>query len=146
MRRRNQRAFGRVGAVTVETAIVISTFILFMYGVLEYGRLTMARHLLDNAAREGARQAVVNTEEMTTADIQNTVSYYLSIPSLTNVNTSVFKADPVTQANLGAWTDAAFNDCIAVQVTADYTPILPVPGLSGTQTLKTIAIMTCEGN
>lgn len=132
--------------MTVETAIVISTFLLMMFGVLEYGRLLMARHLLDNAAREGARQAVVNTEEMSTTDIQNTVTYYLAIPSLTNISSSVFKADPTTQANLGAWTDAGFGDSIAVQVSADYQPILPVPGLPNTISLKTIAIMTCEGN
>jgi Flp pilus assembly protein TadG len=55
--RRDQRC----GTALVETAAIISVFLLLLFGVLEYCRFLYVRQLIANAAREGARYAVVNT-------------------------------------------------------------------------------------
>src|SRR5438067_5589374 len=53
----------RPGAHLVEFAVVSIFFFLILFGILEYGRLVMIINLMDNAAREGARYAVVNTNQ-----------------------------------------------------------------------------------
>ena len=45
----------RNATTLVETAIVISVCLLFLFGIVEYGRFLMIQHLINNAAREGAR-------------------------------------------------------------------------------------------
>ena len=150
----------RNATTLVETAIVISVCLLFLFGIVEYGRFLMIQHLINNAAREGARRAVAGTNTATpttTADIQNTVTTALAGQYLQNVSITVYKADPTTGASQGVWTDTAFGDGIAVKVTGDYQPMLPTlvlqKGLavfSGFQTqtitVKATALMRSEGN
>lgn len=150
----------RDATTLVETAIVIGVCLLFLFGILEYGRFLMLQHLITNAAREGARQAIASTNTATpttTTDIQNTVTTKLAGQYLQNVTISVYKADPSSGASQGLWTDAAFGDGIAVQVTGDYQPMLPtvvvqkaLAVFSGFQTqtisLKAVALMRCEAN
>ena len=62
---------------------------------------------------------------VTTQQIINTVNNGLAGQALSNVNVQVFQADPVTLANLGAWNTTPYGGAIAVQLDADYTPILP---------------------
>ena len=54
MHRRRRR-----GAVIVEAAMVIPILLLLMFGIFEYGRFMLVRNVLNHAAREGARHAVV---------------------------------------------------------------------------------------
>ena len=49
----------RRGATTVEAAFVLPIFLLFIMGIYEYGRYLMVLHVSTNAARDGARLAVV---------------------------------------------------------------------------------------
>src|SRR5438067_503305 len=51
----------RTGATVVETAAVVVVFLLFLFGIMEYCRVIFVRQLIENAAREGARYAVVNS-------------------------------------------------------------------------------------
>jgi TadE-like protein len=44
----------------VEFALIIPIFLLFVFGILDLGRAVYAYHTLNNAAREGARVAVVD--------------------------------------------------------------------------------------
>ena len=45
----------RHGTVTIEFSLMFFLLVLFMFAIFEYGRLLMIRHLVNNAAREGAR-------------------------------------------------------------------------------------------
>lgn len=122
----------RRGTTMVEVALVLSLFLLFAFGICEYGRFVMTRQLLTNAAREGARYAVVHTYDGTTADVRNHVDQMLGGQGKQlqnyNKNTSieVFKANPDTGANLGDWRNAAFGDEITVRISGTYRPVLPV--------------------
>src|SRR4051794_15503661 len=96
----------RSGRTAVEAAIVINVLVVLLMGVFEYGRLMMIRQLMDNAAREGARYAVVNTSStsgVTTAQIQSTVTGYLAGQTVNNLVVQVYQADPTSGANIGAW-------------------------------------------
>ena len=141
----------RRGAAVPETAIVLSVVLVCLLGVFEYGRIVMIRQLLNNAVREGARTAIVGTAAnppTTTDQIIGQVQDSLAGQSLDNVNVQVYLADPATGENLGAWDTAAYGGAIAVQIDADYTPILPTSLgiLPSPLHLSAVSIMLSEAN
>lgn len=124
---RIRRSRPRTGATAVEFAVVFTLFLLIVFGIFEYARYVMMRQLLENAAREGARFAVVHTYDSTTADVEAQVMRRLvgQEQQLQNLAIQVYRADPTTGANLGAWTDARFGESICVQVNGDFNTVLP---------------------
>jgi hypothetical protein len=71
----------RRGAAVVEFAIVAPVFFLLVFGMIEYGRMVMVQQILTNASREGARFAVVQSANNTTA-VQDVVEDYLQSASI----------------------------------------------------------------
>jgi Flp pilus assembly protein TadG len=137
----------RAGAALVETAVAMIICLIFLFAIFEYGRFVMMKQLLENAVREGARQAIVTTNTLTDSDIQNTVTTFLAGQPLTITSFGVYKADPNTGNNIGSWNSAAFGQSIAVDVTGTYNPILPTFGmLPNPVTLKAKATMNSEAN
>ncbi|MGH2489245.1 MAG: TadE/TadG family type IV pilus assembly protein [Candidatus Limnocylindria bacterium] len=55
------------GQSLVEFALILPVLILILVGIFDGGRLVFANHTVNNAAREGGREAIVNQTE---ADIQ----------------------------------------------------------------------------
>jgi Flp pilus assembly protein TadG len=51
----------RRGATLAESALVIAVFLLVLFGIFEYCRFLMVLHVANNAARDAARYAAVNT-------------------------------------------------------------------------------------
>src|SRR5947209_7591507 len=84
LRRRKDRARG--GAM-VEMALLIPLFTMFVFGQIEASRAGMVAQLLTNAAREGARVAVLpdTTDSTAVTDRVNQVlaGSGLSFPSVT---------------------------------------------------------------
>jgi Flp pilus assembly protein TadG len=147
MQRPSPAKHERNGTTLVETTVVLLACLMFLLAIFEYGRFLMLRHLLDTAAREGARLAVVNTQSLTTADIQSKVNSYLSGQPVNLSSCQVYKADPTTGANVGLWTDAAFGDPIAVDIQGSYHPILPGLGfLKDPVTMNAKVVMLSEAN
>ncbi len=141
----------RRGAAVLETALVLNLLLLGLLGIFEYGRLVMIRQLMDNAAREGARLAVVGTAadpEVTTAQIQSTVLSYLAGQSLSGVSVSVYQANPTTWANIGLWNQTPYGGAIAVEIDATYVPIIPTTFgiLPSPMPLKVVSMMLSEAN
>lgn len=56
---KNQKPSDRIGATTVEFAIVSPIFFLIVFTMFEFARLNVIRHTADNAAYEAARTAIV---------------------------------------------------------------------------------------
>jgi hypothetical protein len=191
-----------LAAHVVELAIVCPIFFLFLFGILEYGRYVMTLQIVINAAREGARYAVVTTNDANaspTQDVQNWVNNYLAgqgvqLSGPTGgafnplVNVMVYTADPTSlqpvyingngtflcnaclpvntsgtdipwaqvtydaNGNPEPWlnapyTDAGFNQCIAVVINGTYTPALPTFLFMGnTIPVSAQAIMYSEAN
>ncbi len=130
MLRRSRPLRARPGAAVVEMALVVILCLLFLFGIFEFGRYTMVQNLMEHAAQEGARYAVVNTADVTTAQVQDRVDQMLAGQSVhlqgysKTTSITVFRADP-NGNNLGPWTDARFGEYIGVRIQGDYRPMLP---------------------
>jgi Flp pilus assembly protein TadG len=163
----------RQATYAVEFSLVFPVLILFMFAIFEYGRFLMVRQLLDNAAREAARQAAVQagfvydptthtvvSQTLTTANIQTTVINFLAGQPLENTSgkplgpsdIQVYRADPttglpMTDAKGSLWTNASFGESIAVAVTCQYQPMLPGWGfLVNPDPITFICLMRSEAN
>jgi len=148
----------RRGATVVETAFVLMIALTLTLAIYDYGRYFMLSQLVNNAAREGARQAVANTNTQNTAMIQNTVVQYLANQNLKDSSGNAFSASDVVviQVNpaTGAatspdsnWYDAPFESAIMVQVNAKFTSLFPKFGfLPTTVNLLGTAVMLSEAN
>jgi hypothetical protein len=61
------------GAAAVEFALVMPLLILLLFGIIEFARVWNARQTLTDAAREGARIAVVNYSMLNAAVLDDSV-------------------------------------------------------------------------
>ena len=61
MRRANRRSI-RQGAAAVEAAIILPVFLLIVVGTIDVGLAVFRHNTLSQAARQGARQAIVHGE------------------------------------------------------------------------------------
>jgi hypothetical protein len=150
----------------VEAAFVLSLALLFLYGIVEYARFLMVLHVANNAAREGARYAVVHTGDGTTqAQVIGVVTGRMSgvDAQLTGYNVNVFAVDPSGIYDTGTntykypptlqpwaghnWNDAQYAGGIAVQIQGAYQPILPTFLLMNpSMQLNVISMMNSEAN
>lgn len=162
-RRRNKR---RRGMTTVETSLVLGIALLFLFGILEYGRYLMVLHTTNNAAREGARYAVVHTGDGTTqsqvvaivngkmagvdAQIQGyNVNVFTADPSgIYNSSTGTAIYPPTIKALSGSsWNSATYGSPIVVQITGTYQPILPsFLFMNNSLPINVTAMMNSEAN
>src|SRR5438067_222248 len=69
-------AIRRRGAAAVEFAFVAGIFFFMVLGIFEFGRAFMVMEMLTEAAREGARTAVI--EGATGSQVQNAVANFLN--------------------------------------------------------------------
>jgi hypothetical protein len=69
---RNCRCADRRGAAMVEFALVCPLFLLLLGGIIEFGQAFRIQHALSNAARRGARSAIV--EGTTVSTVKSTIS------------------------------------------------------------------------
>jgi Flp pilus assembly protein TadG len=138
----------RRGASIVEFALVCGLCLMLLLGVIDFGRILFVNHLLTNAAREGARYAVVHTHDLTTTDIQDYVRGRLVNQDLQlNATISVYRVNPSTGTNLGEWTDAGFGEAIAVKIEGTLHPIVPrLLLLRPAITMERTSIMYSESN
>ena len=117
----------RRGATTVETAAVAVVFLLLLFGIFEYCRMVYVQQVVFNAAREGARYAIVNTSNSSLiADTQARVQSYMGglDNTLQNYSCQVYAADS-SGNNIGSPLNVPFGQYICVQVQLTYSPIVP---------------------
>lgn len=81
---KNQR-----GAALIETAITIPLILLVSVAIFEFGRAYQTWQVLTNAAREGARIAILS--EYTDAQVTTTVQNYLNGGRLANPNSATIQ-------------------------------------------------------
>ena len=135
----------RAGAAAIEMAFVIIPVMLFLIGVFQYGRLLMDWNVLNNAAREGCRYALVNNTASTiSTDVQNVVTTRMGNETANFTNFTV----TVSGSHNGASTavnNLVAGDMITVTVSGKYKfmslPLVPTPTL----TINSAVTMLCEG-
>jgi len=122
----------RRGTAAVEAAMVLPMTLLFMFGIIEYGRYVMTLQIVTSAARAGARYALSHVQSVSlngvtygnaTTDVQNVVNTYLAGQSLSSQSVQVFESS-TTGTNTGTWTSATAGQSICVQITGNYIPII----------------------
>ena len=137
----------RHAATAVETALVLLPLIVVSCGIFEYGRLLMHWNLLNNAAREGCRYALVNNTDPTiNADVQAVVNRFMAGQSsdFTNFNVTV------TGTHQGVATpvnNLVAGDTITVTVTGkfQFMDVVPLVRTPASVTLTSAVVMICEG-
>ena len=125
----------RLGATVTEFAIVAPVFFLIVLGSFEFGRAIMVQQILTNAAREGARQAIV--ENAVAADIEASVTSYLDSTTVAGVTVTV---DPSSLQTIG------FGDEVTVTVSVPYDQVswLPVSSFMSGRVLTGESMMRGE--
>ena len=155
----------------VETAVVLTVFLLFIFGIFEYCRFLFMLQVTTNAAREGARYASVNVDKPSNfpdTPYNDGVTTFIPIKTYVDVHmggarqqlvgyaVTVFPCDPVqinqappviaTKPGATAWNDASFGERIAVRVTGTFMPLLPEFLLMGnTIPINVVVTMGSEG-
>jgi hypothetical protein len=66
-----KRTLLRRGTAAVEFAMVLPVFLVFVFGLAEYGKAQMTANMLQNACRDAARWG--STEGVTTSEVQQRV-------------------------------------------------------------------------
>ena len=94
-RKRAKHVRGRRAAAAVEFAFVAPVFIVLFVGMAEVGRGIMVQHILESAAREGAREATLS--DAATSTVEAAVSNYLANSSVSGTTVSV-SPDPPSNA------------------------------------------------
>jgi Flp pilus assembly protein TadG len=135
------------GAALLETAVVLPLVLLVSVSIFEFGRAYQMFQVMTNAAREGARIAVL--PGTTDTDIQNRVVAYMQSGQITDATTSMVSIDHNATVSIGAGTAQA------TQVTVNYpfsfmllNPVaqlvVPSSSLGGAFTMTTAALMRNE--
>jgi len=133
----------------VEAAFVLPALILVLFGLFEYCRFIFLLQVAENAAREGARYAVVHTGDGTTlATVQSQVTnaMYGRDKELSGMTVTVEAFD--SAGNLMTnWNDAGFGQIIRVRISGTYNPAVPaLLRTSSSITVRATATMNSEGN
>lgn len=117
------------GAAVVEFAIVLPILVLFIFGIVEFGRAYNARIELTSAVREGARAVALGGDAVTAT--KN------GAPGLTSSQITV-----TTTTTCPAGAPAGTNASVSASYPFQY--VIPL-FRSGTWTLKATGVMRCGG-
>ena len=101
------------GAALLEMALTLPLLLLVCVGILEFGRAYQTWQVMTNAAREGARIAVL--PGITNTDVTNRVQTYLTNGQLPNAAYATVNIDKTKTISIGGTGTAP-----AAQVTVNY--------------------------
>jgi Flp pilus assembly protein TadG len=147
--RNNQR-----GAALIEAAFTIPILLLISVGIFEFGRAYQTSQVMTNAAREGARQAILAGK--TDADVISVVETYMRQGGLPCVGTGTLPKGCTKKANVVVNRTAALGTSSASQVQVEYffnfmvlNPVVrlvsPASKTGEPITMTSVALMRNEG-
>lgn len=145
----------RRGGTLVDAALVLPVVLMFILGIMEYGRFLMTTQLFNTAAAAGARYAITHLQPVTlngttynnnTSDVTNAITAITGGMTLGSQSTQVYASDWLGN-NLGAWTTAQDGQCVTVKITGNYgVSVLGLIGLPKTIAVTAQATMDVESN
>src|SRR5438046_2073764 len=94
-----RRLLGQRGTALMETALTLPLLLLVSVGIFEFGRAYQTLQVLTNAAREGARVAVMPSSDPGAAEAR--VRQYMQSGQLPNEATATVVVDPTAVVNIG---------------------------------------------
>ena len=110
------------GTALLETAITIPIILLVSVGIFEFGRVFQTWQVLTNAAREGARIAVM--PGAASGDVQARVRQYLQDGQLGGYSSATINVDQGATIAVGAGTASA--SVVTVNYPFDFMVLNPV--------------------
>ncbi len=116
----------------VEMALVLPLFLMLVLGIIEFGRAMMIANLVTNAAREGARMAVLDGSTNTAVSsavvtfLQSAAGRGISSADISVTITVVAAAGNPDPANNVA--NATSRDLITVNVQLPFNKVALIPG------------------
>ncbi|WP_145282742.1 TadE family protein [Pirellulimonas nuda] len=133
--RPGRRTDRRRGAAVTEFAIVAPVFFLVILGMIEFGRMAMVQQVITNAAREGARIAVL--DGATKNKVTQRVADYLVSAGVNSATVGV-TPDPPDSAKYG--------ESVSVSVSIPFAEVswLPTPRFIGGHVLRAESVMRRE--
>jgi len=120
----------REGAAVVEFAIVAPMLFLLVFGMIDIGRAIMVQNLITNAARDGARTAVL--DGATAGSVEQQVQAYLASSSVPGTTVTV-TPNPLPD----------INDPVSVRVQVPFSAVSWLPSswfLSNTNLEATVVM------
>jgi Flp pilus assembly protein TadG len=136
--RRDRRARTERGAELIELALVLPILLLMFAAVVDFALMFQRFLVVSNAAREGARIAVL--PGYTTPDVQNRVTQYVQQGIGDTSVTPTTTVDPVTIDPPGP-TPAFPAMKVRVTMTHSYILMGPVSGLLGGGSWSTVTLV-----
>lgn len=144
------------GQALVEFALVFPIFLLIVFGIVDAGRLIFAYNALSNAAREGARVAVVNqaatgTNTCNTDSTAFAVGCAISAAPVLGLTPADVTVTYRNSADSGGCSPVSIG-CIAVVTTSgQFRALTPgisllIPSLTLTSTTKMPVERVCSSN
>jgi len=109
----------------METALTLPLLLLVSVGIFEFGRAYQTWQILTNAAREGARVAILPNS--TVADVQSRVTAYMQSGQLPDYANATISVDQAQTVNIGATTASA--SVVTVQYPFNFVVLNPVANL-----------------
>lgn len=120
----------RRGAAMVETALVLPVFLLLVLGIIEFGRALMVANMVTNAAREGARMAILDGS--TNSQVQTAVEDFLTASlgvARNSITTNItIQAAPGNTNPGNQCANAQSRDLITVEVRIPFSKVALVEG------------------
>lgn len=127
----------RRGAAVTEFAVVAPVFFLMIIGFIEFGRALMVQQVLVNAARVGAREAILASGQATVQSVTDAIADYTEGITVHPVTVDV-SPNPAT---------AKAGDMITVTASVNFIDVswLPAPWFLGDALLSSSSTMRKEG-
>jgi Flp pilus assembly protein TadG len=113
------------GSALLEMALTLPLLLLVSVAIFELGRAYQTQQILTNAAREGARMAVL--PDASSSNIQTRVREYLQMGQLSNVDTATVNVTTTATIPMGASTVSA--SLVTVNYPFQFTVLGPVARL-----------------
>jgi Flp pilus assembly protein TadG len=139
------------GQALVEFALVFPILMLLVFGIIDAGRLIFTYNTIANAARSGARVAIVNqsTSGASTCDTTQPTAWPTGCAIAAGVGINVTTADVAVgyrnPSDTGACASPSIGCLAVVTVTGRYQPLTPVIGqIIGAMTLTSTTKIPVE--
>ena len=138
------------GQALAEFAIVLPLILFFIAAILEFGRAWNIKQAVTDAAREGARYAVVMDTDMSVADVEDKIEERLALASIETSNITISSSDPACAVLADCFhTEDGYGREMTVTVSTQYRMglvhvLMKWAGLPTTVTIGTDATMRHE--
>jgi len=130
-RLRSRRRPDARGQSLVEFALVLPLFLVLVMGIADFGLAVFSYNSITNAAREGARLAIVNQDNASVvarAESQARVARTPTVPVNSYKAAADGTPDTSTTCPIGAASYIAVGCLAVVNFQGDYQPITPLIG------------------